>query len=246
MVADDRLLPLILHYGLLVAVVLILLGQVGVPTGVPAELVLLLVGGYAVRSIAGLVVGVLLVAAADLAGSLVLFLLVRRGTTGLAARFARAGGRDHARSHDRLRERRAIFLMRALPLVRIYGTVGPGLVRARLRDFLAGSAPAGLIWAGAPLALGFFLREHLAGVAAGYPAGAVSIAAVVPGLVMTAIVLGRLRRRTPSPARASGELAPRSRLASRPPVSPVLQPRPVPAWGAWPPGASGRPLRPYP
>jgi membrane protein DedA with SNARE-associated domain len=206
MLADHHVLPLILQYGLLVAVLLVLVGQLGVPTGVPAELVLAIVGGYAVHSFGALLGALCLLAAADVLGSVTLFLLARRGGAGLAARFAGRlpGGVDPAlpRWPHRLRSRRAVFLVRALPLVRIYGPVGSGLLRTRTRDYLAGAVPAGLVWVGVPLALGFLLRGQLAEIAVAFPAEILSVAAVVPGLLMTVVVLRRLRGPISSGARS--------------------------------------------
>ena len=49
------ILPLIAQYGVFIVALLILVGELGVPTGVPAELALLLTGAYAVHSLKGLV-----------------------------------------------------------------------------------------------------------------------------------------------------------------------------------------------
>jgi hypothetical protein len=86
-------------------------------------------------------------------------------------------------------------------------------LRTRLRDYLAGAVPAGLLWAGAPLALGFLLRGQVAAIAGGYPAGILSVAAAVPGLLMILVVLRRLRgpapAGAPSPALSPARLLPR-------------------------------------
>jgi membrane protein DedA with SNARE-associated domain len=257
MFAIDSVRSLVLEYGLLIAIVLVLLGQVGVPIGAPAELVLLLAGGYAVRSVAGLIAGVLFVGVADVLGALVLFLLVRRGTTRLAVRFA--GGRHGGRSwlDDRLRRRGPIFVVRVLPLMRIYGTIGAGIHRAKTRDFLAGSAPAGFLWTGAPLAVGYVLREHVSAVVRHYPTGMLSIAAAAPGLLLTALICWRSRRRAAGTAsHVAPAVQPAARRVVNKPVTwlaersagaaPALQPRPVVAAGARPLSGPPRSVRPHP
>jgi membrane protein DedA with SNARE-associated domain len=236
--AQAHLLPLVLHYGVLAAVLLILAGQLGIPTGAPAEVVLLLVGGYAVRSPAALVESLVLVAAADVLGSVGLVLLTRRGS-GFARRVAgpRDGGRPATPAWlGRVRPPLAIFLLRSLPLLRIYGAVGSGLLRVPMRDYLAGTIPAGLLWTGTPLTLGYLLRGQVAAIAAGYPTGILSLAAVVPGLLTTIIVLRHLRRpapvRVPSSARVQATaIVARSDAACRVP-SHLCRP-PLPDPGAW-------------
>jgi membrane protein DedA with SNARE-associated domain len=257
MISADNMLPLLLQYGLLIAIALILIGQIGVPIGAPAELVLLLAGGYAVRSMEGLIGGVLLVGMADILGSLVLFLLVRRGVSGLAARLTRArDGRKTWFFQDTLRRRGPIFLVRVLPLMRIYGTVGAGLHRARTRDFLAGTAPAGFLWTGTPLVLGYVLRGHVSAVVDRYPTGIISMVAVVPGLLLTALMFARSRRRaqgTATPVTSVPHPAARrvvrsvAWLADSPAVpTPALQPQAVVAAniGALP--GPARSVPPYP
>jgi membrane protein DedA with SNARE-associated domain len=239
-IGGDQLLPLILQDGLFVVALLIFVGQLGVPIGVPAELLLVLAGSYAVHSVAALLAGLCLLATADVLGSVALFLLARRGGAGLVARIAgRRRGAHRASSprwQDRLHSRGVVFLVRSLPLVRIYGAVGSGLVRTRTRDYLAGAVPAGLLWAGAPLTLGFLLREHVAGIAAGYPTGILSLVAVVPGLVMTFVVVRRRWR--PQPIRAPAPVL----------VVPVLALPPVSATvhAAAPAAVAGRCVRPVP
>jgi membrane protein DedA with SNARE-associated domain len=241
MVADDRLLSILLQHGLLVAVLLIFLGQLGVPTGVPAELALLLAGGYAVQSVMALLEGLAMIVAADILGAIALFLLVRRGSAGLARHFVRASQDDPGWWQRRLRQPGAIFVMRSLPLVRIYGTVGSGLTQVSMRDFLAGTAPAGLIWAGTPLTLGYLLRGHVAPLVAGYPTGRLGLAAAVPGLLMTAWLIRRWRQATamsrPAPAcisnglRGSRDRGGRRSTAWAPLPAPALRPAPALARG---------------
>jgi membrane protein DedA with SNARE-associated domain len=226
MIDQAHLIPLILHYGLLIAASLIFIGQLGVPIGVPAELVLLLVGGYAVQSLPALLEGLLLVMLADVLGSSALFLLTRRGSGICRKRLAEPRHGDNGMPspwwYDRLQKRGVIFLVRALPLVRIYGAVGSGLLRTRTRDYLAAAVPAGLLWAGTPLTLGYLFREHVASIVAGYPTGLLSIAAIVPGLLVTALVALRLRGRS-----ANGRTSPWRNSA------PQKAPQPFVATGQW-------------
>jgi hypothetical protein len=61
---------------------------------------------------------------------------------------SRLGGRDTL----------VVFVIRLLPLLRMYVTIGTGLLRIRLRSFLLGAAPAALLWAGTPLVIGYIFR----------------------------------------------------------------------------------------
>lgn len=165
---------LIRDYGVLFAGLMVFAGEVGIPTGVPVEVVLLLTGSYALHSPTGLVLGVALVTSADLLGTLTLNLAVRTGGVRLLQWFVRRhrGGE----SERLLRWRRAllrhpvpaIFVGRLLPLLRMYITVAAGLLGVPLRVFLAGASPAALLWAGTPVVVGYVARDHVHQLAAGY------------------------------------------------------------------------------
>ena len=60
----------------------------GIPTGVPIHVVLLLAGAYLIGSLPGLAVAILAMAAAELAGTLVLHGIARTGGVRLLERMA--------------------------------------------------------------------------------------------------------------------------------------------------------------
>jgi hypothetical protein len=76
---DTTILSLIAHYGLPLVALIVCAGELGFPTGVPVEIALLLTGAYAIHSVPMLLVGVILVAAADLLGTTSLHLIMRTG-----------------------------------------------------------------------------------------------------------------------------------------------------------------------
>lgn len=165
---------------------LVFLGELGIPTGMPVEIALLLAGAYAVHSLPALVVGVLLVSVADLAGTTTLHLMVRTGGVHLLRKLRRRQEAQREQSMARWRQRLGghdaslIFVFRLLPLVRMYVTIASGLMRVRPRSFVAGTAPAGLIWAGAPLVLGFAFRSDVHHWEARYTTSAHVLLALLP------------------------------------------------------------------
>jgi|SRR5579884_2338055 len=165
---------LIVHYGLPLVALMIFGGELGLPTGVPMEVALLLVGGYAVPSLPILIGGIVLVTAADVAGTTLLFLAVRSSGWRLLARLLRAhtarGEEAMARWRQRLggHDVTVVFLGRMLPLVRMYLPFGAALVAMSLRDFLLGAVPGAAVWAGTPLVVGFVFRADVRHIAAAY------------------------------------------------------------------------------
>ena len=161
-------------YGLPIVTLVMFASATGVPTGVPMKLIMLFTGAYLVSSWQMLVPVILVMALAELAGTLVLYAIVRTGGIKLLQRIAsdrqervqtsfelwrrRFGGRDVA----------AIAVLRLIPVIRMGTTVGAGLVGLRLRDFITGSAIAALIWAGVPLLLGYVFRANLSDFEAAY------------------------------------------------------------------------------
>ncbi len=155
---------LVLHYGVFIVALMIFAGELGVPTGIPIEVALLLAGAYTIHSTPMLVLGLALVMVADILGTTTLYLVARTGGSRLLERLLRrhesrgaevlARWRRRLGGHDAL----IVFVGRTLPLVRMYITIGTGLLRVRFRSFIVGASPAAVIWAGAPLALGFFFR----------------------------------------------------------------------------------------
>jgi membrane protein DedA with SNARE-associated domain len=198
---------LILQYGLPLVALLVFAGELGIPTGIPIEVALLLVGAYAVHSLPALVIGVLLVAVADLAGTTTLHLLVRTGGVRLLGKLLRRHEAQGEESMARWRQRlgghdaAVVFVVRLLPLVRMYITIATGLMRIRLRHFLLGAAPAALVWAGTPLVLGYAFRADVHRWAAHYSTGAHLLLAALPLIGLATGVVWWVRR-APSPRMA--------------------------------------------
>ena len=196
-------------YGLPLVTLVMFASATGIPTGVPIKLIMLFTGAYLVNSWQMLLPVILVMALAELGGTLVLHGVARTGGVKVLERIAsdrqarvqasfeqwqrRLGGRDVA----------AITVLRLIPFVRMGTTVGAGLVGLKLRDFILGSAIAALIWAGIPLMLGYVFRANLSDLEAAYHAalGALPMTLGLLGLVICAFVLfrspaTRLRMRT--------------------------------------------------
>lgn len=196
-------------YGLPLVTLVMFASATGLPTGVPIKLIMLFTGAYLVNSWQMLLPVILVMALAELGGTLVLHGIARTGGVKVLERIAsdrqarvqasfeqwqrRLGGRDVA----------AITVLRLIPFVRMGTTVGAGLVGLKLRDFILGSAIAALIWAGIPLVLGYMFRANLSDLDAAYHAalGALPMTLGLLGLVICAFVLfrspaTRLRMRT--------------------------------------------------
>ncbi len=186
-------------YGLPIVTLVMFASATGVPTGVPVKLIMLFTGAYLIGSWQMLVPVILVMALAELGGTLVLYTVARTGGVKVLARIAsdrqarvqasfaqwqrRLGGRDVA----------AIAVLRLIPFVRMGTTVGAGLVGLKLRDFVVGSAIAALIWAGVPLLLGYMFRANLSDVEAAYHAamGALPMTLAFLALALCAFVLFR-------------------------------------------------------
>ncbi|MCA9879625.1 MAG: VTT domain-containing protein [Thermomicrobiales bacterium] len=186
-------------YGLPIVTLVMFASATGVPTGVPVKLIMLFTGAYLVGSWQMLLPVILVMALAELGGTLVLYGVARTGGVKLLERVAserqarvqasfeqwrgRLGGRDVA----------AIAVLRLIPFVRMGTTLGAGLVGLKLRDFVLGSAIAAFIWAGAPLLLGYTFRANLADVEAAYHAALAALPMTLgfAGLAVTAFFLFR-------------------------------------------------------
>lgn len=154
---------LILQYGVYLVALLIFAGELGVPTGIPAEVAMLLAGSYAIRSGTNLAWGVALVSAGDFVGTLLLHIVARTGGVHLLRKLhirREADAEITERWRQRLggRDALAVFVTRLLPLVRMWATIGSGLIPIRLTSFVVGALPASVIWTGVPLVAGFVLR----------------------------------------------------------------------------------------
>lgn len=198
-----------MSYGLPLVVVVMFASAAGVPTGVPIKVVLLLAGASLVDSWQLLLLAIIAMAIAELAGTMVLHLIARTGGVKLLEKIAAERQERVAASFEQWRLRlgghdvAAIAVLRLIPFVRMGTTVGTGLLGINLRTFLYGSAIAAVIWTSVPLSLGYTFRssiesleEHYASVMAALPAtlGIVVLLAVVGVLVKSAAARERLRR----------------------------------------------------
>ncbi|HET9015974.1 MAG TPA: VTT domain-containing protein [Thermomicrobiaceae bacterium] len=186
---------------------MIFVGELGVPTGMPVEIALLLAGSFAVHSVPGLIVSLVIVAVADICGTTTLHLVARTGGSRLLSRIL---GRFERRSEDVMERWRARFhghdmevvlVGRMLPLVRMYIAIGAGLLRIRFRDFLIGAAPAGLIWAGTPLVIGYFFRHDVQRLATDYTVVTQTAIIIGPAVVLIAVLAWWVRRASSTRAR---------------------------------------------
>jgi membrane protein DedA with SNARE-associated domain len=167
---EKRLIPMdfVVNHGVPLVALLVFVTELGVPTGIPFEVALLLAGATAVHSLQGLVVAVAIVALADLAGTTTLFLVGRSGGRSLGTRIlCRLGAMDaierwRGRVGASARKDIAIVIGgRLLPLARMPFTMAVGLLRLPTRHFLVGATPGAILWAGVPLVLGYVLRHRV-------------------------------------------------------------------------------------
>jgi membrane protein DedA with SNARE-associated domain len=144
-----------------------------------------------------LISGLILIAIADLCGTMTLFMAIRTGGVRLLAIIRRRAGADPGSDDVFMRLRRrlhgrdslAVFVGRLLPLVRMPVTICAGLARMPPRAFVAGAAPAGAIWAGLPVALGYAFRDHVHGIAERYTSVSHVLILLSPaiGLIVAAV-----------------------------------------------------------
>jgi membrane protein DedA with SNARE-associated domain len=199
----------------------IFVSAVGIPTGVPVYVLLVLAGAYLVTSWPVLLIAILAMGLAELAGTLVVHIVARTGGVQLLDRLA---DKHQAQVHEtfarwkrRLGDRDipAIAVLRLVPFVRMGVTIATGLMEVPVRDFTIGAGIAAVIWATLPLTLGYVFRGQLDSVVAGYDqvAGALPVMLAVAALLILALVLAKnagARARVRSIA-----AAPRRWLASR-------------------------------
>lgn len=191
---------LILQFGILIVAVLVFVNETGVPTGMPVELALLLCGALAVHSVPEFLLALTLVVIADVLGTLTIHMVARTGGSRLLGRvlqkFGRRGEESIARWRGRLggHDRRVVLVGRMLPLVRMYISIGAGLLRFRLRDFILGAIPGSIVWAGTPLALGFLFHTDVDRIAAEYTRMAHYLFMVMPAFTVILAIAWWVRR----------------------------------------------------
>jgi len=163
---SSTVMELLANYGIPFVALVVCLGELGLPTGIPSEILLLLAGSYAVHSLPGLIVALAAVCLADIIGTTTLHAAARGHGARLLTRFLHrqpgesrfvAWGRRRFGGHDWI----WIFLGRLIPIVRMPVTVSSGIIGVDLRHFLIGAIPASILWAGTPLAAGYFFRADV-------------------------------------------------------------------------------------
>lgn len=199
---DQTILSLIRDYGIPAVALLIFLGELGVPTIIPVEVALLLVGSHAVHSPMALVAALLLVTIADLLGTTILHFFARSAGVRLLERLMRGHASGSTRIVGRWRdllgnrEALAVFVGRLLPLIRMSVALGAGLLRISVRSFLLGAAPAALLWAGTPLILGYLFHADVRRFEARYQLASHAIMFALPALSLTGGLVWWIRRCT--------------------------------------------------
>ena len=231
---DAAFVETLLSYGLPIVTLVMFASAAGIPTGVPIKVVLLLAGAYLISSLPVLLLAILVLAAAELGGTMLLHGIARTGGVRLLDRIAsdrrervqatlnrwrvRLGGREVA----------AIAVLRLIPFVRMGTTVGTGLIGIRLRDFVLGSTVAALIWVSVPLSIGYAFRSNLETLEA-YYATAVSALPVLLGISSLTLVAGVLFKSTATRGWIRESLAhvfPRFRTAASLPIPEITQETP--------------------
>ena len=114
-----------MSYGLPIVALTLLFSAAGIPTGVPIHVVLMATGAYLIDSLPGLAVAIVALAAAELAGTLILHLISRTGGVRLLQRMASDRQERMQTTFDRWRGRlggrdvAAITVLRLIPFVRM-------------------------------------------------------------------------------------------------------------------------------
>lgn len=171
---------------MLIIALLVFAGELGVPTGIALEVALLLAGSYAIHSFPGLVAAIILVSIADILGTTALHLISRTGGRRAmlwALRHQSTWQHDILdRWHQRLHGHEVIlvFLVRILPLVRMYISIGSGLLAIRFKAFLQGTIPAAFVWVGVPMTVGYLFQDQVREFAAEYTYIAYAILFALP------------------------------------------------------------------
>ncbi len=79
-----------------------------------------------------------------------------------------------------------VFVLRLVPEVRVGVTVGPGLLRICPRDCSLRAVASVVVWAGAPLALGYLVLDDVAVVEARLAAASRGVLVAVPVMALLA------------------------------------------------------------
>jgi membrane protein DedA with SNARE-associated domain len=193
---------LIAQYGLIIVALIIFAGEIGLPTLVPGEIALLIAGNQVIHSVPMLLGVIVLFAAVDLVATSSIHTASRTGGNRLLSCLLRMTCRKGTRPEALLEDCRrrlgghdsvVVFVTRLIPVFRLYASIGTGLIRIRFRDFLAGAAPAALVWAAMPLTVGYVLRSQVGGMVAQYPAMMRYIVIASAGATVILCCIGWLR-----------------------------------------------------
>jgi membrane protein DedA with SNARE-associated domain len=224
-----------LSYGLPIVALTLLFSAVGIPTGVPIYVVLLLAGAYLIGSLPGLAVAILVMAAAEMAGTLVLHVIARTGGVRLLERMASDHHERAQATFDRWRGRlggrdvAVITVLRLIPIVRMGTTVGTGLLGIRLRDFIIGAGISAVIWTALPLSIGYAFRSNVTTIE-GYYHSILDALPMTLGIASLILVISVLGRSAATRARLREMVAPVwSRVHPSPSSMPEIGQEPPPA-----------------
>jgi membrane protein DedA with SNARE-associated domain len=201
---------LIAQYGVLIVVLIIFCGEIGLPTLIPGEIALLVVGSQVITSPVTLVAAAVLFGTVDIIATSTIHTVSRTGGNRLLGKVFRWLQRSDepyeaviARWRGRLggRDSLVVFVTRLIPIFRMYSSITTGLIRIRVRHFLLGAAPAAYLWASTPLVLGYILRGQIAGIESEY---AVMTRGIIIGSTAASILVAAMvgmRRLRMAPAR---------------------------------------------
>lgn len=179
---------------MLIIALLVFAGELGVPTGIALEVALLLAGSYAIHSFPALIFGIILVSVADILGTTAIHIISRTGGRRAMIWLLRHQSTWQHDILDRWSNRLSghevmlVFLVRILPLVRMYISIGSGLLAIPFKSFLQGAIPAAFVWVGVPMILGYLFQDQVQEFAAEYTYAAYAILFALPAFgVITGI-----------------------------------------------------------
>lgn len=175
----------ILANGLFAIALVICLGEMGMPVGLPAELIMMAGGALLANSIPELIWVIFLLTVADVVGTTVLHMAVRSGSPWVFRILKRTQdqpGGSLQRWQARLggREVTVVFVTRSLPMVRMWATIGLAIMQVRLRSFFLGAIPAAIIWTGLPVVAGYILRDNVRALESRYGAATNAVMLAIP------------------------------------------------------------------
>ena len=84
-------------------------------------------------------------------------------------------------------------MLRLIPFVRIWSSVGSGLLGIRLRDFVIGAGISAVIWTAIPLSIGYAFRSNVTTIEGYYQSilDALPMTLGIASLIVVISVLGR-------------------------------------------------------